>query len=279
MEGVRPDGRINCKTLWISDVHLGSIHSKAEQLIQLLDRVHCEQLYLVGDIVDVWAMRRRVYWPESHNKVLRKILKMSRHDVEVIYIPGNHDQNFREFCGNEFGNVKIREQAVHVTADGKRMLVTHGDELDYAVRYSRLNRAIGDFGYDFLMWVNRWVNHAREKMGKPYWSLAKWVKVNVSQAERAIQAYQEAAVIMTRDRGFDGIICGHLHYPVVKQFDHVLYCNDGDWVENCTALVEDFGGALHLIRGLHAPGAATDLVFAQTPPQQTSSARRSDIAG
>ena len=263
MEAVRPDGRIQCRTLWISDVHLGSVHSKAEALLQLLDRVDCHRLYLVGDIVDVWAMQRRVHWPEAHTRVLRRILKMSRHDVEVIYIPGNHDQNFREFCDSEFGNVKIREQAVHETLDGRRMLVTHGDELDYAVRYSRLNRWIGDVGYDFLMWVNRWVNKLRERMGKPYWSLAKWVKVNISQAEQAISAYQHAAARMTIEKGFDGIICGHLHYPVMRELEGILYCNDGDWVENCTALVEDLAGELQLIRGLPLTRSGSDVVFAR----------------
>jgi UDP-2,3-diacylglucosamine pyrophosphatase LpxH len=249
MNALRYDGPVCCHTLWISDVHLGSVHCKAEQLLDLLQRVECKRLYLVGDIVDVWAMTRRVHWPESHSRVLRKILKISRGSTEVIYIPGNHDQNFREFCGSDFGNVQIRQNAIHRTGAGKRMLVTHGDELDYAVRYSRLNRIIGDVGYELLMWVNRRVNQLREAMGKPYWSLAKWVKVNVSQAEAAIRAYQHAAVNLVRDQELDGIICGHLHYPSVQEIDGVLYCNDGDWVENCTALMEDFSGELRLIQG------------------------------
>jgi UDP-2,3-diacylglucosamine pyrophosphatase LpxH len=150
---------------------------------------------------------------------------------------------------------------IHETGRGKRMLVTHGDELDYAVRYSRLNRFIGDIGYEMLMWVNRRVNQVREATGKPYWSLAKWVKVNVSQAEAAIRAYQHAAVNLVRDRGLDGIICGHLHYPTVEQFDEVLYCNDGDWVENCTALIEDFSGELRLLNGLSQPAQTLELVL------------------
>jgi len=262
MQALPPDGKVRCKALWISDVHLGSVHSKAEQLLQFLDRVECERLYLVGDIVDVWAMQRRVHWPEAHTRVLRRILKFSRHGTEVIYIPGNHDQNFREFCGSEFGEVHIRKEVIHETGQGYRMLVTHGDELDFAVRYSRLNRFIGDIAYDLLMWVNRRVNQVREALGKPYWSLAKWVKVNVSQAEAAIRAYQHAAVNLVRDRGLDGIICGHLHYPLVREIEGVLYCNDGDWVENCTALVEDHAGALHLLRGVAHPEKPLELVFA-----------------
>ena len=263
MDALRTDRKIKCRTLWISDVHLGSVHCKADYLLQLLDRVHCERLYLVGDIVDVWAMRRRVYWPESHNQVLRRLLKLSRRNVEVIYIPGNHDQNFREFSGADFGSVQLRELAIHTTVDGRRFLVTHGDEFDYAVRYSRLNRAIGDGAYDLLMWVNRWVNRGREFMGKPYWSLAAWVKGQIAQAEQVIDAYQQAAVLQAREQGLDGIICGHLHHPVIQQYEDVLYCNDGDWVESCSALVEDFAGALHLIRGLGEQATEAPLLFAE----------------
>lgn len=263
MQALPPDGNFSCETLWISDVHLGSVHCKAELLLSLLDRVDCKKLYLVGDIVDVWAMSKRVHWPESHTKVLRKILKISRGMTEVIYIPGNHDANFREFCNSDFGNIRIRKTMIHETGTGLRMLVTHGDELDYAVRYSRLNRIIGDIGYEVLMWVNRKVNQLREYMGKPYWSLAKWVKVNVSQAEAAINAYQHAAVNLVEDHGLDGIICGHLHYPTIQQFGNVTYCNDGDWVENCTALVEDFTGQLRLIRGIHHPAKPMEVVFAE----------------
>ncbi|MDP5054859.1 MAG: UDP-2,3-diacylglucosamine diphosphatase [Congregibacter sp.] len=261
MQAFTPDGPVCCRTLWISDVHLGSVHCKAEPLLELLERVECQKLYLVGDIVDVWAMTKRVHWPESHTRVLRKIMKISRGNTEVVYIPGNHDANFREFCGADFGNIRIREHAIHETGQGKRMLVSHGDELDYAVRYSRLNRFIGDIAYELLMWVNRGFNQLRESMGRPYWSLAKWVKVNVSQAEAAITAYQHAAVNMARDRGLDGIICGHLHYPAVEQLDGVLYCNDGDWVENCTALIEDFSGELRLISGLELPSLSLELVY------------------
>lgn len=265
MQALPPDGNVRCKTLWISDVHLGSVHSKAEQLLQLLDRVECERLYLVGDIIDVWAMQRRVHWPESHTRVLRRFLKFSRHGTEVIYIPGNHDQNFREFCGNAFGEVSIRKEMIHETGAGLRLLVTHGDELDFAVRYSRLNRFIGDIAYELLMSLNRRINQVRERLGKPYWSLAKWVKVNVSQAEAAIQAYQQAAVNLVRDRGLDGIVCGHLHYPLVKRFDGTLYCNDGDWVENCTALVEDHEGALHLLRAVYHPEQPLQIAVAEDP--------------
>ena len=262
MNTIPKEDNLHCKTLWISDVHLGSVHCKAEQLLALLDRIDCEQLYLVGDIVDVWAMQKRVHWPESHTQVLRRLQKISRTDTEVVYIPGNHDQNFREFCGSDFGNIRIRETVIHETGTGKRMLVTHGDELDFAVRYSRLNRFIGDMAYELLMSLNRRINQLRQALGKPYWSLAKWVKVNVSQAEAAIKAYQHAAVNLVRDQQLDGIICGHLHYPMVKEIDGVLYCNDGDWVENCTALYEDFSGELHLLNGAATESRPATLALA-----------------
>ena len=248
MQSFIPEGPVCCRTLWISDVHLGSVHCKAEKLLALLEQVECRTLYLVGDIVDVWSMQKRVHWPDSHTRVLRKLMKISHGDTRVIYIPGNHDQNFREFCGSEFGNIHIRQTAIHETQSGQQLLVTHGDELDFAVRYSRLNRFIGDIAYDLLMGVNRRINQLREALGLPYWSLAKWVKVNVSQADAAIRAYQQAAVTLARDQALDGIVCGHLHYPHVQYFDGILYCNDGDWVENCTALVEDFRGELRLLR-------------------------------
>jgi UDP-2,3-diacylglucosamine pyrophosphatase LpxH len=261
MEALSFEGEIHCKTLWISDVHLGSANCKADNLIQLLDRVRCKRLYLVGDIVDMWAMSRRVYWPEAHNMVLRKLLNKSRAGVEIIYIPGNHDANFREFCGNEFGHVAIKERHIHVTPDGRRLLVTHGDELDHAVRYSRINRLIGDFAYDGMMIVNRWINRLRDFLGMPYWSLSGWVKKNVSQADAAIKAYQHAAVNLARQKGYDGIICGHLHHPVIRQYGDILYCNDGDWVENCTALLEDETGQLRLLRGINSRESRTDVVF------------------
>lgn len=265
MQALNTEDRIHCRTVWISDVHLGSVHCKADALLQLLDRLRCERLYLVGDIVDVWAMQRRVHWPETHNQVIRKLLKLSRKQVELVYIPGNHDQNFREFAGSQFGKLRICHNAIHQTVDGRRFLVTHGDELDFAVRYSRINRAVGDIAYDLLMWITRWINRVREMAGKPYWSLAKWVKLHVAQAEEAIRAYQHAAVVLARDQGLDGIICGHLHHPTIEHHDSVLYCNDGDWVESCTALIEDFSGQLHLLRGIGDDAATGPLLFAETP--------------
>ena len=262
MEALRPDGNIECETLWISDVHLGNVNSKAEYLLQLLKRVNCRQLYLVGDIVDVWSMHKRVFWPEAHSAVLYELLKKTRSGVEIIYIPGNHDENFRQFCGRNFGHLAIVEHAVHTTGDGRRFLVIHGDELDFSVRYSKLNRLVGDLAYDAVLAADRLFNQGRSFTGKPYWSLAGWIKSHVAQAEEAIRSYQEAAVKLAADQGYHGIICGHLHHPAVEQYGDVLYCNDGDWVENCTALLEDRAGRLHLVKAMSTGTNAEDLVLA-----------------
>jgi len=269
MEAIEGDGAIHCRAIWISDVHLGSSNCKAKQLLQLLNRVKCDQLYLVGDIVDLLAMQRRVHWPKAHNRVVGKLMKLSRRNTEVIYIPGNHDFAFRTLCNNELGKIKIRRSHIHETQAGLKMLVTHGDELDYAVRYSRLNRFLGDIAYDLLMHLNGWVDRVREMLGLRYWSLAKWVKNNSTKAEQAIDAYQVAAIQLARTKGFDGIICGHLHYPAIRQQDGVLYCNDGDWVENCSALIETKEGNLRLIRAESSTASPRDLVFVDATAEVT----------
>lgn len=268
MQAFTPNEPVCCRGIWISDVHLGSAHCKAEQLLQLLNRIECQHLYLVGDIIDIWAMTKRVHWPESHTKVLRKLFEIAQGSTEVVYIPGNHDASFREFGGGNFDNIRVCDSVIYEAITGKRMLVIHGDELDYAVRYSRLNRFVGDAAYELLMWVDRRVNTIRKLLGLRYWSLAKWVKLNVSQAENAIRAYQHAAVLLARDKGFDGIICGHLHYPVIQQFDNVMYCNDGDWVENCTALLEDYAGNFQLLTGFDL----TPVSLAQDSPKGSMTA-------
>lgn len=262
MKAERPDEKVYCRSLWISDVHLGSAHSKADELLALLDRVQCEKLYLVGDIIDLLAMQKRVNWPPSHNQVIRKIMKLSRRKTKVIYVPGNHDWAFRTLCNSELGAIDIRRKVVHTTANGKQMLVTHGDELDYAVRFTRLNRLLGDLAYDILMWLNRWNDRVRDRLKRSRWSLATWVKGNVGKAEQAINAYQEAGIRLALDRGLDGIICGHLHYPAIREYCGVMYCNDGDWVENCTALVEDFSGTFRLIRCTPSTGDTKEVFIA-----------------
>ena len=262
MEAIRRDDKIHCRSIWISDVHLGSRHSKAAELLQLFERIEFETLYLVGDIVDLLAMKRRVHWPNTHNKVLREIMKLSRRKgSRVIYVPGNHDYAFRTLVGGALGDMDIKRSVEHVTACGRRLLVMHGDELDYAVRYSKLNRVLGDFAYGALMAANHWVVVLRRLLGWRYWSLAGWVKSHVSQASAAIAAYQDAALRMAREQGFDGVICGHLHYPSLHERDGLIYANDGDWVENCSALIEDKSGQLRLLRGISHPDTAEKMIF------------------
>jgi UDP-2,3-diacylglucosamine pyrophosphatase LpxH len=262
MEAIRRDDKIHCRSIWISDVHLGSRHSKAAELLQLFERIEFETLYLVGDIVDLLAMKRRVHWPNTHNKVLREIMKLSRRKgSRVIYVPGNHDYAFRTLVGGALGDMDIKRSVEHVTACGRRLLVMHGDELDYAVRYSKLNRVLGDFAYGALMGANHWVVVLRRLLGWRYWSLAGWVKSHVSQASAAIAAYQDAALRMAREQGFDGVICGHLHYPSLHERDGLIYANDGDWVENCSALIEDGSGQLRLLRGISHPDTAEKMIF------------------
>tara|TARA_E500000075_G_scaffold98625_1_gene90209 strand:+ start:1097 stop:1924 length:828 start_codon:yes stop_codon:yes gene_type:complete len=262
MEAIRPNDKLQCRSIWISDVHLGSRHSKANELLQLFERIEFETLYLVGDIVDLLAMKRRVHWPNTHNKVLREIMKLSRREgSRVVYVPGNHDYAFRTLVGGALGEMDIRRSVEHLTATGRRFLVLHGDELDYAVRYSKLNRVVGDFAYGLLMGINHWVVKMRRLLGLRYWSLAGWVKNNVSQAGAAIQAYQDAAIRMASERGYDGIICGHLHYPDLYERDGIVYANDGDWVENCSALIEDATGELRLLKGISHPDMAEKMIF------------------
>ena len=262
MEAITPDGKLQCRSIWISDVHLGSRHSKASELLQLFERIEFETLYLVGDIVDLLAMKRRVHWPNTHNKVLREIMKLSRRKgSKVIYVPGNHDYAFRTLVGGALGEMDIQRSVEHITACGRRLLVIHGDELDYAVRYSKLNRFLGDFAYGVLMGANHWIVCLRRLLGWRYWSLAGWVKKNVSQAADAIAAYQNAALRMASEKGYDGVICGHLHHPSLYERDGLVYANDGDWVENCSALVEDATGQLRLLKGISHPDATKKMVF------------------
>ncbi|WP_448548029.1 UDP-2,3-diacylglucosamine diphosphatase [Thalassotalea fusca] len=246
MANLLPD-KIKARAVWISDVHLGYKDCKAEYLLAFLDRLECDTLYLVGDIVDVWSLSRNFYWPVQHNKVIGKLMKMARQRCRVIYVPGNHDVNFREFVGQKFGAVEVHKQFIHETVDGRRMLVMHGDELDNVIRFSRFNRIVGDSAYDFLLFLNRWTNYARKRLGYGYWSLAKYLKVRVKKATSAITTFEDAAIDYAKRKGLDGVICGHIHHPNIRERDGILYCNDGDWIENCTFMIETASGRLEIM--------------------------------
>ncbi len=233
--------------IWLSDIHLGYRDCKAEFLLDFLNKTHGDTLYLVGDVVDLESMKRSFLWPQSHHEVLRKIISLANSGTRVIYVPGNHDGLVRDIVGSSVLNIEIHPHYVHTTGDGKQLLLMHGDEFDHAVLCSAFTRVIGDAGYSLLLRLNRWSNRVRRGLGLPYWSLAYYVKNRVKNARAAIAAFEEAAALEALRWGVDGIICGHIHQPEIRTIDGILYCNDGDWVESCTALIEHRGGKLELI--------------------------------
>lgn len=238
--------RLNLNAVWLSDLHLGYKGCRAEFLLDFLNRTKADVIYLVGDVVDFWAMKRHFIWPASHHAVLKRLIDLAASGTRVVYIPGNHDEFSRELCGHRLLNIEIADEWIHTTAQGKRLLLVHGDQFDYAVRCSRLHHFVGDMSYNLLLFLNRWGNRMRSWCGLPYWSLAYYIKNRVRNARSAIDAFERAAAQEARHRGLDGIICGHIHQPEIRTIDDVLYCNDGDWIESCTALVEHRNGRLEL---------------------------------
>ena len=239
--------RKHYRTIWLSDIHLGFKDCKADYLLNFLKSVDCDTLYLLGDIVDMWSMKKRFIWPSSHYEVLKAIFKKAKKGTRVVYIPGNHDEPMRDYVENMIGPVEVKEEAIHTTAAGKRMLLFHGDILDSQVRFSEFTRIVGDVAYDFLLFINRWTNFFRRRFGFSYWSLAYYLKNKVKNARAAIDIYEQAAAHEAARRGLDGVICGHIHQAEIRVVDDILYCNDGDWIESCTALVEDEKGYLEIL--------------------------------
>ncbi len=235
------------RTVWLSDVHLGSRSCRATLVLDFLRRTRCEVLYLVGDIIDLESLRQDFYWPDSHSEVLRTILQKSFDGTRVIYIPGNHDEELRRFVGRTFGNIEVVAESVHTTAAGKRLLVLHGDRFDNVVRGRGLGVAIGAQACRTLLDLNRFVHWLHEVSGRPYWSLAQRVKSSFGFVHRYVERFRRATVQAAREAGLDGVICGHIHRAELADVDGLIYCNDGDWVESCTALVEDRAGNLSLI--------------------------------
>lgn len=234
------------RTAFISDVHLGSKECQAAALLEFLESAHLDTLVLVGDIIDLWSLRKKIFWPQAHTDVIRAILGKAKRGTRVIYIPGNHDEEFRELDGAVFGNLEIHREHVHQTADGRKLLVLHGDEFDGAVRCSRWLELLGNATYGFALWLNRGCNLARRLFGLPYWSLASYLKHKIGNAVKYIDRFEHAAAHAAQRRGMDGVVCGHIHRAAIASIAGVLYCNDGDWVENCSLLVEDLNGRLAL---------------------------------
>jgi len=255
----------NYRAVFISDVHLGSRGCRANYLVDFLKSTKCEYLYLVGDIVDLWSMQKSMYWPQAHNDVVRAILKKAKQGTKVIYVPGNHDGFLRDHVGAEFGKVTITREAIHETVDGRRLLVLHGDEFDKVVTCGRMMEWVGCVAYDFLIWLNRAVNFIRRRFGMNYWSLAGFLKHRVKNAVKHIERFENAVAYEAKRRGVDGVVCGHVHRPQLAEINGVLYCNDGDWIENCTTLVEGHDGRIELLHWSDARHTLKDVTSEEFP--------------
>ena len=235
------------RAIWLSDIHLGTPGCQATYLLDFLKHNDSDVLYLVGDIIDGWQLRRGWYWPQSHNDVVQKLLRKARKGTEVIYIPGNHDEGARQFDGLAFGDVSVREDAVHVTATGKRLWVVHGDLFDGVVQHAKWLAYLGDSLYTMILALNRHFNRVRARLGFDYWSLSQYLKHQVKNAVSYINSFEHAMVDEARRRGCDGVVCGHIHKAEIREVDGQLYCNDGDWVESLSALVETMEGELKIV--------------------------------
>jgi UDP-2,3-diacylglucosamine pyrophosphatase LpxH len=257
------------RAAWISDLHLGTRTSNTEALLQFLRDYDCEKLYVVGDLIDIWQLRRGRYWPQQHNDVIQKILRKARKGVPVVYIPGNHDEFVSTFAG-AYGNISIQEHAIHVTADGRRILVIHGHELDTVVQNAKWLAYLGDAGYQFLLSLNPAINFVRRRFGLGYWSLSAYAKKRVKDAVSFIGEFEKAIVRYAEKFRVDAVLCGHIHSAAIHQLISVTYYNCGDWVESCTALVEQHNGVIELVsypafppkRLVTAPVSVDEIAFA-----------------
>jgi len=235
------------RTIFLSDIHLGTAGCKAAHLIDFLRHHEAEQLYLIGDVIDAWALKRRFYWPQTHNDVVQKLLRCARKGTRVIYVPGNHDEIGRQFAGLAFGGIEIRADAEHRLVDGRRLWVVHGDFADGVIQHARWLAKVGDRLYDFILWLNRHFNTVRALFGRDYWSLSQYLKHKTKNAVSFITDFEHVLLREARRRGYHGVVCGHIHKAEIRTVDDMLYCNDGDWVESLTGLVETLDGELQII--------------------------------
>lgn len=235
------------RTIWISDIHLGTSGCQAKRLLEFLKATESDKLYLVGDIVDGWQLKRRWYWHQTHNDVVQLVLKKAKKGTKVVFVPGNHDEAVRQFIGLDFGGIKIRDELIHTCADGKRMLVLHGDRFDGVIACAKWLAYVGDSLYTLILKFNQYLNAWRARSGLPYWSLSQYLKLKVKNAVSYITSFETALADEAKKQGVDGVICGHIHKAEIRDIDGILYCNDGDWVESLTALVEEASGELRLI--------------------------------
>ncbi|RZI42994.1 UDP-2,3-diacylglucosamine diphosphatase [Herbaspirillum sp. HC18] len=235
------------RAIWISDVHLGTTGCQAARLLEFLQATESETLYLVGDIIDGWQLKRRWYWDQTHNNVVQNVLKKAKKGTEVIFVPGNHDEAIRQFIDLDFGGIRIRDELVHVTAQGKRMLVLHGDRFDGVIACAKWLAYVGDSLYTMILKFNQVFNAWRARAGLPYWSLSQYLKLKVKNAVSYITSFEYALAAEAKRKGVDGVICGHIHKPEIREINGITYCNDGDWVESLSALVEESSGELRLV--------------------------------
>lgn len=239
----------NVRSIFISDLHLGTRACQASQLLGFLKAYQAQNLYLVGDIIDFWSMKRSIHWSADQNTIVQKILRRARHGEKVVFIPGNHDEALRDYCEMLFGDIQVTREIIHETADGKRYLITHGDDFDQVTRHHRWVAVLGDMGYELLVHLNRLLSFVRRTLGiAGYWSLAGYAKSKVKGALQFIFDFEDSVIHHVRERGLDGVICGHIHWAAIKEISGLQYINCGDWVDSCTAIVEHDNGTLELVR-------------------------------
>jgi UDP-2,3-diacylglucosamine pyrophosphatase LpxH len=253
------------RTLWLSDVHLGTRDCKAAALLELLRHCHAPTIYLVGDIIDGWQLRKGWYWPQAHNDVVQKLLRKARKGSRVVFVPGNHDEFARHYAGLHFGGIEVLGDAVHVTAAGARLWVVHGDWFDGVVMHAKWLAHLGDALYIFSLKLNRWLNHARHRMGFSYWSLSQYLKGKVKNAVSYISNFEQLLAEEAARRGCEGVVCGHIHRAELRHIESIVYANCGDWVESLTAVAELDDGSLQLL--MWKPASAAPQVLAELRPQ------------
>jgi UDP-2,3-diacylglucosamine pyrophosphatase LpxH len=266
------------RAIFISDIHLGSKGTQANQLCHFLKHNECERLYLVGDIIDVWKLKRKVYWPQEHSNVIRRVLTKAKRGTKVLYIVGNHDEMLRKWMNFDlqFGNISIVNETIHEGIDGKKYLIVHGDLFDGIGNLNRWLYVLGDHAYDFALALNRWINTIRRTLGFSYWPVSRYLKANVKKATNFIFQFETNLATYCAKQGYDGVVCGHIHTPEIRQIGDVLYMNDGDWVESCTALVETYEGEFKIIQW-HEFDNLNDLnldLFAQEEFSETEPAKK-----
>jgi UDP-2,3-diacylglucosamine pyrophosphatase LpxH len=247
------------RTIFISDTHLGTPHAKAAALADFLAHNDCDTLFLVGDIVDGWQLKRRWFWNDDQQQVVNEILRKVDGGTRVVFVPGNHDEFARAYAGRLFGGIEIAGEAIHETADGRRLWVLHGDRFDGVIHYARWLAHAGDWAYGWALRLNDLLFAVRKRLGLDYWSLSAWLKHRVKNAAQYISRFEDTVAREAAARGVDGVVCGHIHHAEIRRIGDVLYLNDGDWVESCSALVEDGRGHLEILRWAPSSGCALDV--------------------